>query len=202
MLKSLRVAILASGSGTNAFALKSTYQQAFHKEPLLITDNAESAIVKEGILLPYSDKISHEASILRLLLEHKVDWIFLAGYMRILSASFIETFRSWHKQKNQILNIHPSLLPKYKGKNAYKQAWDSSDSHTGISIHYVTKEVDAGDIIVQVPFSIDRDLDFEDFVARSKKIENDLYCQVLQRIVSGEIETQAFYKEDGLVFKV
>ena len=73
----------------------------------------------------------------------EVDCIVLAGWMRILSPSFINSF------PHQIINIHPSLLPKYKGLNAVKQALESNDTVTGCTVHYVTEDLDAGEIIMQ-----------------------------------------------------
>ncbi len=198
MLNTCRVAIFASGAGTNALALMKAYQDFYSVEPLLITDNPGSPICKEGILIPFVNKEEHEATLLRILFENKTDWILLAGYMRILSAKFISTFSSWHKNANQILNIHPSLLPKYKGKDAYRQAWESKDSHTGVSVHRVTESIDSGDILVQIPFLIRREIGLEQFISESKKIENDLYMQVLRRIFQEEIATTKF--QEGVSF--
>lgn len=195
MLTDCKLAIFASGAGTNALALKKTYQAFYGLSPLLITDNPKSPISEEGLLIPYTKKEEHEASLLRILFEHKIDWIFLAGYMRVLSPKFISTFSNWHAGNNQILNIHPSLLPKYKGKDAYKQAWESNDTHTGVSVHYVTPELDSGDILIQIPFLIRRELDLDTFINESKKIENDLYMQVLRRLFQEEIKTVKFKVE-------
>ena len=85
----------------------------------------------------------------------RVDYIILAGYMRILSPKFINAF------PNKIINIHPSLLPKYKGLNAIGQALESGDLNTGCTVHYVTEELDSGTIIEQsiVPICPDDTLD-------------------------------------------
>ncbi|MCB0347596.1 MAG: hypothetical protein KDD37_02110 [Bdellovibrionales bacterium] len=198
MLKSCKIAIFASGLGTNALALKRAYKDFYSIDPILITDNPKSPICEEGILIPFTNKEEHEATLLRILFENKIDWLLLAGYMRILSANFIAMFSSWHNNKNQILNIHPSLLPKYKGKDAYLQAWNSKDSHTGVSVHLVTEVLDSGDILVQIPFLIRRDIDLEQFITESKKIENDLYMQVLRRIFQEEIPTIKF--QEGVSF--
>ena len=85
----------------------------------------------------------------------RVDYIILAGYMRILSPKFINAF------PNKIINIHPSLLPKYKGLNAIGQAFESGDLNTGCTVHYVTEELDSGTIIEQsiVPICPDDTVD-------------------------------------------
>jgi formyltetrahydrofolate-dependent phosphoribosylglycinamide formyltransferase len=85
----------------------------------------------------------------------RVDYIILAGYMRILSPKFINAF------PNKIINIHPSLLPKYKGLNAIGQAFESGDRNTGCTVHYVTEELDSGTIIEQsiVPICPDDTVD-------------------------------------------
>jgi phosphoribosylglycinamide formyltransferase-1 len=192
MLKECKLAIFASGTGTNALALKKTYQDFYGQSPLILTDNPNSPLSKEGMFIPFTTKEEHEASLLRILFEHKIDWIFLAGYMRVLSPKFISTFAEWHEDKNQILNIHPSLLPKYKGKDAYRQAWESNDTHTGVSVHYVTEELDSGDMLIQIPFQIRREVGLQQFIEESKKIENDLYMQVLRRLFQEEIRTVKF----------
>ena len=87
--------------------------------------------------------VSSEEKMIELFKAWRVDYIILAGYMRILSPKFIDAF------PNKIINIHPSLLPKYKGLNAIEQALESGDKTTGCTVHYVTEELDSGTIIDQ-----------------------------------------------------
>ena len=84
-----------------------------------------------------------EARILDLLARYEIDIVFLAGFMRILSDDFI------HKITIPFINLHPSLLPKYRGAHAIERAFESDDAEIGMSIHYVTEELDGGQIILQ-----------------------------------------------------
>ena len=93
-------------------------------------------------------KSINEEQIIQLYQAWRVDIIVLAGWMKIISPQFIEAF------PRKIINVHPSLLPKYKGLNAVQQALDAKDEVTGCTVHYVTEELDSGEIILQseVPF--------------------------------------------------
>ena len=88
-------------------------------------------------------KSTSEEQIIKLFEAWRVDLIVLAGWMKIISPQFIEAF------PRKIINVHPSLLPKYKGLNAVQQALDSGDEVTGCTVHYVTEELDSGEIILQ-----------------------------------------------------
>jgi len=104
------------------------------------------------------------------------DIIVLAGYMRILSSKFIEHFFP------RILNIHPSLLPKYQGLHTHQRALDSKDSEHGVSIHIVTPELDAGPVIIQGRFPIVANDDSNSLQQKAHKLEHQMYPLVLQWI--------------------
>lgn len=182
-----KIALFVSGSGTNAQALLE-YATAHNIEVnCIICDNPNAEILKKELSVPVTlipflgSKKAHEQSILKFLGQKEITWIFLAGYMRILSSSFIDNFHQNINSQNRIVNIHPSLLPKYKGLNAYEHFYHSSDKHTGISIHFVDSGIDTGEIILQGKINRIPNENINDFIERAKKIEHELYPKILHR---------------------
>ena len=150
----MRIAVLCSGNGTNFENIVRSVTQ--HEVVLMIHNKEKCGAAKRAdkFGIPHIH-ISHKQEDLQImtLKAFHVDIIVLAGYMRILSPKFIQSF-------DRIINVHPSLLPKYKGANAIEQALDSNDDVTGCTVHYVTDELDSGEIIVQseVPIMPDDDV--------------------------------------------
>lgn len=122
----------------------------------------------------YPDRETYDAAVIEIVDQYKPDYIVLAGYMRILSKIFIDHYPS------KILNIHPSLLPKYKGLNTHKRALEASDKEHGASVHLVTLALDDGPIIMQVKVPI-IDQDTPDSLAkRVLEQEHKIYPLTLQ----------------------
>ena len=118
-----------------------------------------------------------EVKILRYLRKNKIDLICLAGFMKILSSNFIKKF------KYPILNIHPSLLPKYKGLNTHMRAIKNNDKFSGASVHLVTPKLDSGKIILQKKIRILKS-DTEKTLARKVlKIEHKLYPAAIEKFL-------------------
>ena len=107
------------------------------------------------------------------------DWIFLAGYMAVLSADFVGRFTG------RILNIHPSLLPKYKGLNTHSRALEAGDRFAGCSVHYVTPDFDGGQVLGQAVVPILKNDDAKSLAARVLIKEHCLYPLVLRRVMTG-----------------
>lgn len=162
-----RMIICASGNGSNFEAItKSFMNDPENKIVLLICNNEKAFAIdrakKYGIpykLVKYQKgegRESVEAEILKAIKENKTDVVFLAGYMKIFTTYFFKNIFI------PVVNIHPSILPKYKGVNAIEQAFQSNDKEIGITIHYVVEEVDAGEIILQkiIPLNKKKGLDF------------------------------------------
>ncbi len=184
------ISILSSSNGTNA---ENIINYCF-KENIyvsgVITDNKNAFVIERAkrLNVPYfiiekKDKTrrEHETNLLDVLKEHKSDYICLAGYMRVLSEDFLKNFRG-----DQIINIHPSLLPKYPGLNAYKRAFLSEDKYSGITIHYVNSIVDGGKIIMQRAFPRLPDDSFDSFKGRGMQLEYKLYREVLANLFNKE----------------
>jgi len=140
----MRIGVMCSGNGTNFENIVRTCKD--DEVVLMIYNKNECGAKKRAqkLGIPHCHiKSVNEDEIIQLFQVWRVDLIVLAGWMRIISSQLINAF------PNRIINVHPSLLPKYKGLNAVEQALASGDNRTGCTIHYVTEELDSGDIICQ-----------------------------------------------------
>ena len=152
----MRLGVMCSGNGTN---FENIVNNCTEHEVLLMVHNKKNcgAVERaERLGIPHVRlKTKQDDERIELFKVWRIDYIILAGYMRILSPKFINAF------PNKIINIHQSLLPKYQGLNAIGQAFESGDLNTGCTVHYVTEELDSGTIIEQsiVPICPDDTLD-------------------------------------------
>lgn len=140
----MRLGVMCSGNGSNFENIVRTCTD--HEVVMMIYNKKECGAKKRAgkLGIPHCHiKSANEDEIIALFKAWRVDLVVLAGWMKILSPKFIKSF------PNQIINLHPSLLPKYKGLNAIEKALNSGDEFTGASVHYVTEELDSGDIIIQ-----------------------------------------------------
>lgn len=128
---------------------------------------------------PYKDdRAAFESALLKTLAPHNIDIICLAGFMRVLTPVFI------NKWRGKMLNIHPSLLPKYKGLHTHQRAIDAGDRVAGVSVHEVTAELDGGPLLAQVEVPITPDETSETLAAKVLIQEHLLYPKVLKTFVS------------------
>ena len=190
----MKVAIFASGTGSNALNLLRTARELKSLEiPLLIVDQKSSSLpvavgkefpnVKVAVIeAPNKIRAEHEKLILGQLREYQIDWCFLAGYMRLLGPTLLTEFKS------HIVNIHPSLLPKYPGLHAYEQAFEAGDPISGVTIHFVDEGLDTGPVIAQRSFERHQGDTLESFIERGKKLEWSLYSGVLRRLNNGGLQ--------------
>lgn len=159
MAEKARIAILISGAGTNMAALLyASRMDDAHYEVVLVASNDPAApglalATLEGVLtfaLAHKGmtREAHDAAMEAAVLAAGAEYIVLAGYMRILSDGFVERWAG------RMLNIHPSLLPKYKGLDTFARAIEAGDSHAGASVHLVTPELDAGEVLAQARVAI------------------------------------------------
>ena len=169
----LKIAILASGNGSNFQELinLSKSNKLDIDIRILITNKSDAGCLlkaKESNILykiiknsDYENKDFFEDEIINTIKNQDVELVVMAGWMKIMSSKFVDTFRK------KIINIHPSLLPSYKGNNAIKEAITNGSKITGCSVHYVESEVDSGSLIMQAALSISNDDNIETI---SKKI--------------------------------
>ncbi len=187
------VALMASGTGTNALNLIEAAKQFPNvRIACLIVDTVDSPlpelvrqkypmlpvhrILPMGGLKGQDRKVEHEKRILEALTTHEVNFVFLAGYMKILGQLLLDTFR------NRIVNIHPSLLPQYPGMDSYQRAFEDKVSESGVTIHIVDEGVDTGPVLMQEKFPrLDTDT-LSDFIQRGKDLEWKLYPKVLAKL--------------------
>lgn len=187
-----RVAILISGGGSNMISLVKSMGPDHPAEPVLVLSNVPDAagIAKakaHGIPTaavdhrPFgSDRQAFETALQAQLVAAAPDIICLAGFMRILTPGFIDGWRG------RMLNIHPSLLPKYKGLHTHRRALDAGDDEAGCSVHEVTAELDGGPVLGQARVPILPGDTPETLAARVLEHEHRLYPQVLRRFTDGE----------------
>ncbi|MDD7970544.1 phosphoribosylglycinamide formyltransferase [Roseinatronobacter alkalisoli] len=189
---SLRVAILISGSGSNMVALAQSMQGDHPARPCLVlaNDPAAGGLRKAedmGIATaavdhrPFGgDRAAFEDALLRPLMDAHPDLIALAGFMRVLTPEFVARF------EGRMLNIHPSLLPKYRGLNTHARAIAAGDTVAGCTVHEVTPALDDGPILGQARVPVLQGDTAESLAARVLPMEHRLYPAVLRRVAMGE----------------
>jgi phosphoribosylglycinamide formyltransferase 1 len=126
------------------------------------------------------DRETYDAQLIGALREHRVDWVILAGYMRILSAQFIRAF------PQRILNIHPSLLPAFPGLDAQQQAFDYGVKVSGCTVHFVDEHLDHGPIVMQAAVPVEPDDTAAALSARILAQEHRIYSESLRRLLTEE----------------
>ena len=173
------IAVLLSGNGTN---LRAMIDNGL-KISFVASNNSKSLglkIAKNANIPTYSWKnVSElEDEVLKLVIRYNVKLLVLAGYMRLLSKNFVNSLPS-----KFIVNVHPSLLPKYKGMNAIKQALDDSAQYTGVTIHYVDEGMDSGSIIKQDRIKINKNDTLESLKDRLQAMEHRLYSDTIKSIL-------------------
>jgi phosphoribosylglycinamide formyltransferase-1 len=188
-----RVAILISGGGSNMMALVRDMASGPHPcTPVLVASNdpAAGGLAKAAALgIPTAavdhrlfgrDRAGFEAALLQPILAARPDILCLAGFMRILTPAFIRHF------EGRMLNIHPSLLPKYPGLHTHQRALEAGDTEAGCTVHEVTAELDAGPILGQARVAVQPGDTAETLAARVLVQEHRLYPAVLRRFAQGE----------------
>ena len=181
------IAVFISGRGSN---LKSIIKYSLKKEKYfnvkIVISNKKKA---KGLLIAnknniknyyinftHSKKLSNK--VLNILKKNDIKLICLAGFMKILPAYFIKSY------KGKIINIHPSLLPKYKGLNTHKRVIVNKEKFTGCTVHYVNKFLDAGKIIIQRKVRITKKDNVKSIKKKFLKIEHKIYSQAIVKVLS------------------
>lgn len=192
----MNIAVLCSGSGTNLQAIidkvKSGYIPA--RIALVVSDKADAFALerakKAGIQTLALDKKDFKSredfdkKILEELGKKKVDLVVLAGFMRLLGPGFIEKYR------NRIINVHPALLPSFKGTHGIKDAMDHGAKVTGVTVHFVDEKLDNGPVIAQAAVEIKEDDSEESLLERVHKEEHRLYPEAVKLFVEGRLKIE------------
>lgn len=189
-----KIAIFASGNGSNFQALLDavTERDLLAEICLLVCDRpgayaidrAEKAAVPHFVFNPkeFKDKAEYESQILALLKERNVEWVILAGYMRLIGPTLLQAY------EGKIVNIHPSLLPDFPGKDAVGQALEAGAKETGVTVHYVDAGMDTGEVIAQEVVGIIPGETRESLQAKIQKVEHRLYPTVVKTLLNGNRE--------------
>ena len=182
-------AVLISGRGSNLRSLikYSKTKKSLIKIVLVVSNNfsakglnyANKSKIK-NVFIKYSTRKSFEDRLLKLLKRYNVDLICLAGFMKILSGSFIRKFYK------PILNIHPSLLPKYKGLNTHNKAIQNKDEYSGATVHIVNEKLDSGKIILQKRVKILKSDSGKSLEKKILKIEHKIYPKAIIRFLASD----------------
>lgn len=188
-----KIVVLVSGQGSNLQALIDACQQDriaaeivavfSNKAQAYSLQRAEAAGIATQALdaKAYADRTAFDAALADAIDQYQPDLVVLAGYMRILSPQFVQRYAG------RMLNIHPSLLPKYPGLHTHRQAIDNGDSEHGTSVHFVTEQLDGGPVILQAKVPIFADDEEDDVVERVQTQEHTIYPLVVSWFVDGRL---------------
>ena len=184
-LNNINTAVFISGAGSNLKSLIKFYKSK--KYPisikLIISDNSKAKGLKYGNIFRIKKKVFNfkrkylaEKKLLVELKKNNIQLICLAGFMKILSANFIKRF------KGKILNIHPSLLPKYKGLNTHKRVLQNNEKYSGCTVHLVNSKLDSGKIILQSKIKILKNETTKSLSKKILKIEHKLFPKAILKL--------------------
>ena len=183
----LNAAVFISGRGSNLKSLINFTKKKLSpiKIVLVVSNNKEAQGLNyakinniKNIVVIYKNKLKAEKKLLCALLKYKIRLIFLAGFMKILSKKFILKF------EGKILNIHPSLLPNYKGLNTHRRVIKNKEKFTGCTVHLVNSRLDSGKIILQKKIKILRKDNENSLAKKVLKLEHQLYPRAIVKFLS------------------
>jgi len=187
-------AVFASGNGSNFEAIAKAVKNGRIKAhlALLICDQPNAFVIKRAQRLrvrialikreDFSSKRDFELKIIEILKENKIGLVVLAGFMRIVGEKLLEAY------KNRIVNIHPALLPSFKGAHGIKDAFNYGVKVTGVTVHFVNDELDGGSIILQKEITVKDNDTLESLEAKIHKLEHELYPQAINLIINSKIK--------------
>ncbi len=184
-----KIVVLLSGEGSNLQAIINQIDLGnIEAEIVAVISNradanglnrAEKAGIPNIVLehIHFSDREAFDQSLAQIIDSYEPDLIVLAGFMRILSDGFVEKFQ------NKIINIHPSLLPKYKGLHTHKRAIENGDEEHGATVHFVVPTLDSGEAILQGVVPVKKGDTEESLAQRVHEIEHIIYPQAIQKVI-------------------
>jgi phosphoribosylglycinamide formyltransferase-1 len=199
----MRIAVLVSGNGSNLQALIDANLSGqiigvlSNKANAYALQRAEKANIATAVIShkDYPDRESFDDAMHQQLLAWEVDLVILAGFMRILTPNFVS------KWQGKMLNIHPSLLPVYKGINTHQRVLNTGDRLHGCTVHFVTAELDAGQSIAQSAIQVSLHDTVDSLAQRVHKLEHFIYPQVAEWLCNGQLtwtNGQAYFNKKPL----
>jgi phosphoribosylglycinamide formyltransferase-1 len=189
-----RLVILISGRGSNMRSIiEAAQQDELDVEIAAVLSNrpgapglnfASEAGIDTAVVdhKAYDSRESFDLAMIETIDKYRPSFVILAGFMRILTEGFVEHYA------NRLINIHPSLLPKFKGLNTHQRALDAGESEHGASVHFVTAELDDGPVILQAKVPVLNDDDADTLAARVLEQEHQLYPAAIKKLVSQQTE--------------
>jgi phosphoribosylglycinamide formyltransferase-1 len=192
----MNIAVFASGRGTNLAAIIRAVKKGKIKAnlSLLVCDNPSAKAIgrakRAGIKVAlvkredFATKKDFEDKIIQHLAENNIDLIVLAGFMRILGPDLVSRY------KNRILNIHPAILPSFKGTEGIKDAFDYGAKVTGVTVHFVDEKMDHGPIVLQEAVKIEEDDTLESLEAKIHMVEHRLYPEAIRLFTEGKLKIE------------
>ena len=191
----LKIGILLSGSGTNFQAIADAAAEGLPVEIAHVVSSRPDAYGIErakALNIPvlvmnreiYSDPIAADTMIVDTLKASDVEYVVMAGYMRMVTSVLLDAF------PNRILNLHPALLPSFKGAHAIQDAFDYGVKVTGVTVHFANEEYDKGPIIAQRAVAVRETDTIESLEERIHEVEHEIYPQVLGWIADGRVEVR------------
>lgn len=194
----MNIAVFVSGNGTNLQALIDAEKNGklAGGRIVLIVSNKPKAFALErgrqaGIELfiqddkGFSSREEYDKIVLKKLKEKNIELVVLAGFLRILSGIFIKEY------EGRILNIHPAFLPSFKGAHAIRDAFQQGVKETGVTVHFVTNELDSGPIILQEAVPVEKDDTLESLEERIHAVEHRLYPEAVRLFVEGKLKKRS-----------
>lgn len=192
----VKIAVLVSGRGSNLQAIIDSIEKGDIKNAVVnvvVSNKADAYALeragKHGISAVFLDpkgydRAEYDREILKILEQYDTDLLLLAGYFRLLGSEIIEAYR------NRILNIHPSLLPAFKGLHAQKQAFEYGVKVAGCTVHFVDEGLDSGPIIIQKCVPVLPEDTEETLTARILEQEHIIYPEAVRLFVEGKLKTE------------
>lgn len=192
----LKVGVLVSGSGTNLQAIIDAANEGLPVEVVLVVssrpdaygiERAKAAGIPTLVLNRdvYVDPQAADKRIADALVEAGAQYVVMAGYMRKVTPVLLNAFT------DRVLNLHPALLPSFKGAHAIEDAWNAGVKVTGVTVHLANEDYDKGPIVAQEPVAVLEDDDLDSLEARIHQVEHELYPRVLGWIAKGRMSLDA-----------
>jgi len=192
----MNIAVFVSGRGTNLQAIIDEVSRGLIKAKvaLVVSDKgdayaltrAKKAGIEAFVLSPggFKTREDYDKKIVEELKKHNVGLIVLAGFMRLLSGYFVKQY------ENKIMNIHPALLPSFKGMHSIKDAFECNAKETGVTVHFVDEELDHGPIILQEVVNVDENDTLESLEEKIHEVEHKLYPEAIRLFVEGKLKIE------------
>lgn len=190
-----RVVVLISGNGSNLQALLDAQE---HGElgggeiVAVVSNKADAYGLKrakdagvDAVALPhreYDSREAFDAALIRVIDRHEPDLLVLAGFMRILTPSFVDRYRG------RMLNVHPSLLPAYQGLDTHRRALADNVSEHGVSVHFVTEELDGGPVVIQAVVDVEPNQDIDELIDKVHAREHLIYPIAVRWFLEGRVK--------------